>query len=192
MIKEFILNIKEDYKVFRLVHPNKYYLFDIIYLPSFKIVLLFRLAQFCAHFKILKPISYLLTMLNDFLHGVWISGSVKVGKGFFLGHPRGLVVNPNTIIGEYCAIIQQVTLGGPRVVIGDYVSINAGGQVISDENKDGDLLIGNGCIIAASAVVLKSMPPNSVIGGIPAKVLKNIPETENWIIKKKNFKDSII
>jgi len=184
MIK-FFRDVLEDYKVFRLVHKNKFYLLDILYLPSFKIVLIFRLSQFFNNTIVLKPLAYFFTILNDFLHGVWISGGVKVGKGLFLGHPRGLVVNPNTVIGDYCAIIQQVTLGGPRVVIGNNVSINAGAKIISDENKTDIVSIGDNCIIGASALILISMPNNSVIAGVPAKVIKIMEPEENWISRRK-------
>ena len=67
---------------------------------------------------------------------------MKVGKGFYLGHPRGLIVNPNVKIGNYCSFIQQVTLGGPSTVIGNNVSINAGAKIISDPLKDVKVIIG--------------------------------------------------
>lgn len=184
IMKNIFSTIKEDYKVFRLVHPSRFALLDILYLPSFKIVLIFRISQICSKTVILKPLAYLLTILNDTLHGVWISSSVTVGKGLFLGHPRGLIVNPYTVIGEYCAIIQQVTLGGPRTIIGNNVSINAGAKVISDENKLEKVIIGDNSIIAAGAVVLKSMPDNSLIGGMPAKVLKKLNPEDNWISRR--------
>ena len=124
--------------------------------------------------------------MNDFLHGVWIGPRVKVGKGFYLGHPRGLIVNPNTVIGEYCSIIQQVTFGGPKTIIGDFVSINAGAKIISDPLKGNIVKIGDNCIIAASSTVLKSVPNNSVVARTPAKVIKLLQEGENWMsIRKK-------
>lgn len=83
------------------------------------------------------------------------------------------------MIGDYCAIIQQVTLGGPNVIIGNNVAINAGAKVISEDNKT--VVIGDNCIIGAGAVVLKSMPNNSVIVGMPAKSVKTIKDTESWI-----------
>ncbi|MGN6348894.1 MAG: serine O-acetyltransferase [Candidatus Nitrosocosmicus sp.] len=143
------------------------------------------MSQILFYTKILKPFAYLLTIFNDTVHGVWIGPNVKVGKGFFLGHPRGLVVNPNVVIGDFCSIIQQVTLGGPYTKIGNYVSINAGAKVISDPVKGECVEIGDNCIIAAGAVVLKSMPSNSIIGGMPAKVLKFLDNGDNWIKRRK-------
>ena len=55
-MKKFYTCIKEDYKIFRLVHSGNIVL-NLLYLPSFKIVLLFRLSQLFSNFKLLKPIS---------------------------------------------------------------------------------------------------------------------------------------
>ena len=175
--------ISEDFRVFKLVYTGSTVL-NFFYSPSFKIVLIFRISQLCYKHKITRILAYFFTVLNDFLHGVWIGPGVKVGKRFFLGHPRGLVVNPNVIIGDYFSIIQQVTLGGPKTIIGDFVSINAGAKIISDPTKNQEVKIGDNCIIAAGAVVLQSMPENTVVGGVPAKVLKELPENENWISRR--------
>jgi serine acetyltransferase len=186
-IRETLSYIKEDFQVFKMMNNYKNTWLNFFYLPSFRIVLIFRLSQIFFFTKILKPIAYLLTIFNDTVHGVWIGPNVKVGKGFFLGHPRGLVVNPNVIIGNYCSIIQQVTLGGPYTKIGNFVSINAGAKIISDPMKQELVEIGDNCIIAAGAVVLKSMPPNSIIGGMPAKVLKTLNDGDNWITKRRQI-----
>lgn len=185
-MKKFWTNIREDYKIFKLVHKGNLIL-NTVYLPSFKIVLLFRLSQLCVNYKLLLPIAYVFTIFNDFLHGVWIGPKVKVGKGFYLGHPRGLVVNPNTVIGDYCSIIQQVTLGGPNTVIGNYVSINAGAKIISDPIKGNKVVIGDNCVIAANSTILESMPKDSIIAGTPGKVVKNILAGEHWIYRRKKI-----
>jgi len=125
--------------------------------------------------------------LNDTIHGVWIGPKVVVGKGFYLGHPRGLIVNPRVKIGQYCSIIQQVTLGGPCTEIGDNVSINAGAKIISDPVKRQIVRINNNCIIAAGAIVLKSMPEGSVVVGIPAVVVKKMTKGDNWMARRKSI-----
>jgi len=185
-MRDILKFIKEDYRIFRLVHRGNVFL-NLIYLPSFKIVLLFRLSQLFDTYKLFKPFAYFCTLLNDFLHGVWIGPGVQVGKGFYLGHPRGLVVNPNTIIGDYCSIIQQVTLGGPCLKIGNNVSINAGAKIISDPIKKKLVEIGDNCIIAAGAIVLVSMKENSIVAGMPAKCVKEITENDNWLNKRESI-----
>lgn len=180
--------VREDWKVFRKSSPGSP--LNFLYLPSFRIVLVFRLSELFYKWKILRPFAYFLTVMNDTLHGVWISPSTRIGKGFFLGHPRGLVVNPNTLIGNYVSIIQQVTIGGPRVTICDFVSINAGAKIINDPYKNKTLSVGKNSIIAAGAIVLNDVPDNSVVVGMPGKVVKTITEKENWlnrITEKQNY-----
>jgi len=107
----WLATIKEDIKVFRLVYPQPG-LLKYFYQPGFRALVLFRLAQLCFRYRIIKPFSYFLVILNDFLCDVWVGPKVEAGPGLFLGHPRGLVVHPDTKIGSYCSIIQRVTLGG--------------------------------------------------------------------------------
>lgn len=171
--------VKEDIRVFQLVYSQPG-LLKYFYQPGFRALILFRLAQLCFRNRITRPLSYILVTLNDLLCGVWIGPKVQAGPGLFLGHPRGLVVNPDTKIGSYCSIIQRVTLGGPNIVIGDFVEINAGAQLISNDRGRATLKIGSHVIIGAGAVVLKDVPDCCVVVGVPAKVVKNILPEANW------------
>ena len=158
---------KEDFRIFWAKQPGG--IAKIFYFPDIRVVALFRLSQwFYKHH--LKPIAYLITNLNDFFHGVWIGPRVVAMQGLSLGHPRGIVINPETKIGRYVTIINQVTIGGPSVTIGDFVEIGAGAKIISKNNRP--VVIGANSIIGAGAIVLQSMPPNSIIVGVPAKVIK--------------------
>jgi serine O-acetyltransferase len=154
---------------------------NIIYKPDFAALFIFRLSTFLYQFILFRPFAYLLTRLNDLFHGVWIGPRVQVDGGLALSHSRGLIVNPTTKIGKNCLILQQVTIGGPNVKIGDNVSINAGAKLISNVRGRKKLIIGNNCIIAAGAVVTKDVPNNSIVAGIPAKIIKSIKDDENWI-----------
>lgn len=118
----------------------------------------------------------------------WIDVVKKDIEVFRLSHPRGLVVNPSAKIGSFCSIMQRVTIGGPNVTIGDNVEINAGAQIVSNARGAGRLDVGDNVIIGAGAVVVKDVPPQSVVVGVPAKVVKTIEPSENWIEfrKKRN------
>jgi len=172
--------VKKDIEVFCLVHPKRG-VFKYLYYPDIRAVLLFRISQRLFRNRITRPLAYFCTLLNDFIHGIWIGPKVEAGPGLFLGHPRGLVVNPSTIIGSNCSILQRVTLGGPNVTIGDNVEINAGAQVISNSRGEGRLNVGDNVIIGAGAVVVKDVPSQSVVVGVPAKVVKRIESLDNWI-----------
>lgn len=172
--------VKEDIRVFRLVYSRSGVL-KYIYQPGFRALLIFRFAQLFYHTRLTRPISYLLVTLNDLLCGVWIGPKVQAGPGLFLGHPRGLVVNPDTIIGSHCSIIQHVTIGGPNITIGDFVEINSGANLISNDRGRGELHIGNNVIIGAGAVVLTDVDDCSVVAGVPARVVKKITPMDNWV-----------
>lgn len=173
-------DLRSDRHSFQLVHPGRS-LAKYLYHPDFKVVILFRLAQACYKKRLLRPVAYGLTILNDTLHGVWIGPRVQVGPGMFAGHPRGLVVNPTTTIGVCCSMLQQVSIGGPNVSIGNFVEINAGAKIISNRRGAGHLTIGDNVIIAAGAVVISDIPSNSVVAGVPAKIVKELDPLDNWV-----------
>ena len=102
-----------------------------------------------------------------------IPASIKLGCPVYLPHPYGIIMHPNTIIGSNCTILHQVTIGNNSLksldkvaIIGDDVSISAGVKII------GFVTIGNNVNIGANSVVTKSFDANSIIAGVPAKLLK--------------------
>ncbi len=105
-------------------------------------------------------------------YGIDIPYRTCIGKGFYIGHFGGIVINPNAVIGKNCNISQGVTIGqtnrGERAgtpVIGDNVFIGPGAMII------GNIKIGNNVAIGANAVVTKSVPDNAVVAGVPARIL---------------------
>jgi serine O-acetyltransferase len=193
-MNQFYINwfsiLKEDVRVFRLVYPSPG-LLKYFYQPGFRALLIFRFAQLFFRNKFFRPLSYVLVTLNDLLCGVWIGPRVEAGPGLFLGHPRGLVVNPDTKIGSYCSIIQRVTLGGPNIVIGNFVEINAGAQLISNDRGRRSLNIGSHVIIGAGSIVLTDVPDCSVVVGVPARIVKEISPEDNWINFRQHLNDDL-
>ncbi len=114
----------------------------------------------------------LFRFLIFFLYNSDIPSSVSIGKGTLFGHSGiGVVIHQDAVIGENCVIGQGITIGGrsrnPQVpVIGNKVYIAAGARVL------GPITVGNNVIIAPNAVVIKDVADNCIVGGIPAKVLK--------------------
>lgn len=102
-----ILSImREDVRVFRMVYPKKG-LLKYFYYPGLRTVLLFRLSQWFFQYRLLRPLAYLLTLLNDLIAGSRMGPQVSVGSGLFLGHARGVVVNPTAKIGKCCSIMNE-------------------------------------------------------------------------------------
>lgn len=181
-------HIREDVKIFNLVKGKG--LAKYFYYPEIRMIILFRISQFLYQYKVLRPLSYLITNINDFLHGIWNGPRVKAGKGLCFSHARGLVVNPTAKIGNYCSILQRVTLGGPNIIIEDYVEILAGAQIISNKHGSGSLCIGEGAVIAAGAVVITNVAPYTVVAGVPAKVVAMRNPGEHWVSYLQGNKDA--
>ena len=99
----------------------------------------------------------------------------QISGGFLIQHGFATIVTADRI-GSNCKVMQQVTIGynGDKCpIIGDNVLICDGAKAI------GGVTIGNNCIIGANAVVVKDVPSNSVVGGIPAKVIKHVDFVDN-------------
>ena len=108
-----------------------------------------------------------------FLTGIEIHPGAKIGKGLFIDHGSGVVIGETAEIGDNCTLYQGVTLGGTgkdvgkrHPTLGNNVMIGAGAKVL------GPFRIGDNSKIAANAVVLSEVPPDSTAVGIPAKVVK--------------------
>lgn len=116
--------------------------------------------------KILDRSLFLLT-------GCSIPASCSIGKGSYLAHGGvGAVINGDCLIGDRVSIGQGITIGGSfgRGVptIGSDVWISAGSRVL------GDIKVGNNVIIGANSVVIRDVPDNSVVAGVPARLIRQL------------------
>lgn len=105
-------------------------------------------------------------------YGIFISPNT-IGKGLNLPHPGFIRVDSFVKIGDNCTILPMVLFGkshpedNTSITIGDNCYFGVGSSVIG-----ANLKIGNNVTVAAGAVVIKDIPDNAVVGGIPAKILK--------------------
>jgi serine O-acetyltransferase len=168
-----------DLEVFHLRHRDQGW-GSFLYYPGPRTAALIRLSQWCQRHR-LRPLAYLLVMINDLTAGVWVGPRVRIGRGLFLGHSRGLVVNPNVVIGDFCSIAQQVTLGGPSTTVGHFAEINAGAIVISTETRP--VRVGDFAVVGAGSVVTRDVPPFAVVVGVPARTLRQL-SLEEWLSER--------
>ena len=113
----------------------------------------------------------LLMQIARFLTGIEIHPAAKLGPGLFIDHGMGVVIGETAEIGENVTLLQGVTLGGTSLkrekrhpTLGNDVVVGAGAKII------GAFKIGDGSRIGAGSVVVREVPPNSVVVGVPGRV----------------------
>ncbi len=120
----------------------------------------------------LPVIPRLLSHLSRGLTGIEIHPGATIGQGVFIDHGMGVVIGETAIIGNYCLIYQGVTLGGTgketgkrHPTLGENVVVGAGAKVL------GNLLVGNNVRIGAGSVVLRDVPSDCTVVGIPGRIV---------------------
>ncbi len=137
-----------------------------------------RLAHWLWHHR-LKLLARWISQLMRGLTGIEIHPAAKIGKRFFIDHGMGVVIGETTEIGEDVTLYHGVTLGGTSLkkgkrhpTIGNHVVIGAGAKIL------GAITVGDNSRIGANAVVVKDVPPNSVVVGVPGQiVVRSQPRT---------------
>ncbi len=106
-----------------------------------------------------------------FLTGIEIHPAAKLGPGLFIDHGMGVVIGETAEVGENVTLLQGVTLGGTSLkrekrhpTLGNNVVVGAGAKII------GGFKIGDGSRIGAGSVVVREVPTNAVVVGVPGRV----------------------
>src|SRR5713226_7108797 len=109
--------------------------------------------------------------VGRFMTGIEIHPAARLGEGLFIDHGMGVVIGETAEVGENVTILHGVTLGGTSLkrekrhpTLGDNVVVGAGAKII------GALKIGDGSRIGAGSVVVREVPTNSVVVGVPGRV----------------------
>jgi len=135
-------------------------------------VILYRIAEFFRFIRI-PFLGYVFIELNKLLYGCVIGRHAEFDEGFVLMHPVGVVINSKVKGGKYIVLESGVVIGAadnglPVKVptLGDNIFIGSGAKIL------GDIKIGNNVKVGANAVVIKDVPDNSTVVGIPARVVR--------------------
>jgi serine O-acetyltransferase len=147
------------------------YLDPVLYFKGFHAIQTHRLAHWLWH-KGRRDFALYLQSRSSAVFQTDINPAARVGRGIFLDHATGLVVGETAVIEDDVSMLQDVTLGGTGKVDGDRhpkirrgVLIGAGAKIL------GSIEVGECARIAAGSVVLKSVPPNTTVAGVPARVV---------------------
>jgi serine O-acetyltransferase len=126
----------------------------------------------CLYKKNFVLIPRSISQFSRWVTGIEIHPGAKIGEGLFIDHGTGVVIGETTEIGNNVTIYQGVTLGGTgkekgkrHPTIGNNVVISTGAKIL------GSIKVGDNAKIGAGSVVLKPVPPNTTVVGVPGKVV---------------------
>lgn len=198
MVIKMKLSLKEIIKIdYYRNFGTEFKVIKFFFNKKARLLILFRILQ--CFYKI-KKINFLLKIVRKVLRlyynklqfefKIEILPETQIKEGLYLPHPQNIIINPNTIIGKNCTILQDVTIGNNNykglnnlAILGDSISIGAETKII------GPVIIGSNTIIGANSVVVKSFEnPNQIIAGNPAKLIRKEANmyVHNQYLREKN------
>lgn len=147
--------------------------FEVFFLyPGIHALMIYRIAHFLYKLHLFFT-SRLLSQYVRFITGIEIHPGAKIGRNFFVDHGMGVVIGETAVIGDNVLLYQGVTLGGAGLekgkrhpTVGNNVVIGAGAKVL------GSITIGDNSYIGANAVVIKDVPANSTVVGVPGRITR--------------------
>ena len=164
--------IKEEIQVIRERDPAIKSNMEVFLYPSFKAILRYRVA----HKLYLKKHYFLARWVSQRAvrkTGIEVHPGATIGRGLFIDHGSGVIIGETAELGDNVTLYQGVTLGGTgkeqgkrHPTLKDNVMVSAGAKVL------GSFTIGENSKIGAGSVVLKEVPPNCTVVGVPGRIVK--------------------
>ena len=146
----------------------------IILYPGFHAILFHRIAHFLYRKKLFF-LSRFISQISRHITGIEIHPGAVIGRRLFIDHGMGIVIGETTTIGDDCTIYHNSTLGGTgkdknkrHPNLGNNVMVGSGAKVL------GPIKIGNNVKIGATSVVLRDIPSNVTVAGVPRSNKVNI------------------
>lgn len=120
-----------------------------------------------------KSLARAISQVTRFFTGVEIHPAAQLGRRLFIDHAMGVVIGETTIVGDDCVLYQGVTLGGTgkesgkrHPTLGNNVTVGAGAKVL------GNIHLGDGVKVGGNSVVVKDVPDDCTVVGIPGRVVR--------------------
>lgn len=180
--------IKEQVETIFREDPAAKSVIEILFCyPGFHAALAHRLAHKLYRARV-PLLPRLISQASRFFTGIEIHPGARIGCRFFIDHGMGVVIGETTEIGDDVLLYQGVTLGGTgnekgkrHPTIGNHVVIGTGAKVL------GNIRIGNNVKIGAGSVVVRSVPDNSTVVGVPGRVVRS--RGENGVLEHGKLPD---
>jgi serine O-acetyltransferase len=164
--------IREEFQVITERDPAIKSPAEVLLYPSFRAILSYRLAHrwyLRGHYFMARWLSQRTVRKT----GIEIHPGATIGKGLFIDHGAGVIIGETAIIGDNVTLYQGVTLGGTgkekgkrHPTLEDNVMVSAGAKIL------GSFTIGENSKIGAGSVVLKEVPPNCTVVGVPGRIVR--------------------
>jgi len=188
----FIARIKEEVSVIYERDPAIKSPMEVLLYPSFQVMLRYRIA----HKLYLKKHYFMARWISQKAArktGIEIHPGATIGKGLFIDHGSGVIIGETAIIGDNVTLYQGVTLGGTGKETGkrhptleDNVMVSAGAKIL------GSFTIGENSKIGAGSVVLKPVPPNCTVVGVPGRIVKRDNKKPRMDLDQVNLPDPVL
>jgi serine O-acetyltransferase len=164
-------HIRRDIRAVRDRDPAARSAFEVLLCyPGVHVLVFYRVAHRLWNAGWTTP-ARLLMHAARFYTGIEIHPAARLGPGLFIDHGMGVVIGETAEVGENVTLLQGVTLGGTSLkrekrhpTLGNNVVVGAGAKII------GAFRIGDGSRIGAGSVVVREVPSNSVVVGVPGRV----------------------
>ena len=184
--------IREEIEIIKERDPAIKTNMEVFLYPSFKAICRYRIAH-----KLYQKKHYFLarwlSQRTARKTGIEIHPGAVIGKGFFIDHGNGVIIGETAIIGDNVTLYQGVTLGGTgkekgkrHPTLEDNVMVSAGAKVL------GSFTVGENSKIGAGSVVLKPVPANCTVVGVPGRIVKRDNKKPRMDLDQVNLPDPVL
>ncbi|KAL1315969.1 serine acetyltransferase 2-like [Arachis hypogaea] len=183
--KDIQQSIRLDVQAFKDRDPACLsYCTAILYMKGYHSLQVYRVAHALWH-QGRKVLALALQSRVSEVFGIDIHPAAKIGEGILLDHGTGVVIGETAVVGNRVSLMQGVTLGGTGKGTGDrHPKVGEGVLIGASATILGNIIIGEGSMIAAGSLVLKDVPPHSVVAGIPANIIGGLHEHDPSLTMK--------
>ena len=167
------MHIVEDIRAYKKNDPAAKSGIEILLLYNGLHATIHYRAAHWLHLHHCRFLARMISQLSKFFTGIDIHPGATIGRRLVIDHGTGIVIGETAEIGDDCLLYQGVTLGGTgkdvgkrHPTLGNNVMVGSGAKVL------GPFKVGNNARIAANSVVLRTVPDNATVVGVPGRVVK--------------------